>query len=1146
MFRSPASEEHGQLFKVVLSGGPPWGFTLTGGSEFGSRLCVKKVTDEKKAIHGNLCSGDEILSVNGKNCTSRANAIQMVRAVEDELTLKICRWNNDISRNELPNELEPNHMYTNMVENMNDLSQSTYSLKRKSIQKKHFNNNDNAMNGNYKIISINKKGPSNEHSIRIGIPDNEDIEDEPLDAPTYSERCVDEPVKYKTQSSLQNPQHPQRQKVTVKMVPAAQSRQLATNPQGYFPQEASRIVYPGQDQTDHVASEPLQKVSTARAMFESMSSSNIHQKKQANVKVMRKQSSFSVLDEKPTEKGMSHMPAPAPIPHHGHSRSLPIEMAGKEFEMALAAYKQTKMPAAPGSKTGESRSLQRPKSAHYYESEEAASKQEAPSVPQRYSTSDIMRSFRNKGGYQSASFEQQNVFIPSYSSEDLRNVSKDDIIKGRASSSAKNDSANELRQAANRYHQELMKNYPKFRHSIAMNDTSGKLPRKVSSPAEDAFARGDPHRATIATASNARVPRSYSANDSLEIKGIQDALSKSHDNSMMSRLLRDQNQASLVKIEEESKAASIATESSAVLRRCSTEPEKVLSRSTSTVDSYRVADSKQSTRNDLESSFQRISSKKLDSSMSLDHDYRPYVKTTTNMATTKTYSPSQQHIDKTPVIREQNFIENIRNNKKPVEETPVIQSIRDQPRIEDIEERLKECSVTRYPDQQIIDNVHIETKTNVTLNQNSELNEIPAEERVRSLSNSWDIETDIDSEEAEQIIHRKDPSTDSAVYMMHEPTQLSHFKPLSHESMDNRDEMSRSEQNRPEEEFNNDDYFPPPPDELLQDDEEHESLVEKEKPQRTINRKKKDSNALTSRNNSCVSTDSTTSTTTVDSGIVVRSDSSPRTSPLSSEQYQDLSGSREALDDDVAALNDEPHATSTPERHEQAKEAGYRLLRHGSVESPRNGSADSSGANSRPDSMLGGSPRIEDLDNEKGKLIGSMREKINELRDQEQEISDEIRLNEELGKKVLSMVEAKATQSEFSKFELFIGELNKIVALLLSLTQRLHRYELMLQDLDMSDENDKAKKDMLVSKIDKLKSQHEEACYLRDVNDKRGDNVATFLEKYCTEEEFADFQYYVDMKSQLALMQSEIREKVKLGEERLKALEQTGSEWGFG
>ena len=92
------------------------------------------------------------------------------------------------------------------------------------------------------------------------------------------------------------------------------------------------------------------------------------------------------------------------------------------------------------------------------------------------------------------------------------------------------------------------------------------------------------------------------------------------------------------------------------------------------------------------------------------------------------------------------------------------------------------------------------------------------------------------------------------------------------------------------------------------------------------------------------------------------------------------------------------------------------------------------------------------------KLIDSMREKINELRDQEQEIAEEIKMNEELGKKVLGMVESKATQSEFSKYELFIGELNKIVALLLSLTQRLHRYEMMLQDLDMTNESDKLKK----------------------------------------------------------------------------------------
>ena len=91
-------------------------------------------------------------------------------------------------------------------------------------------------------------------------------------------------------------------------------------------------------------------------------------------------------------------------------------------------------------------------------------------------------------------------------------------------------------------------------------------------------------------------------------------------------------------------------------------------------------------------------------------------------------------------------------------------------------------------------------------------------------------------------------------------------------------------------------------------------------------------------------------------------------------------------------------------------------------------------------------------------LIESIQKKIDELKLQEQEIGEEIKLNEDLGKKVRGLVERKANQTEFSKYELFIGELNKIVALLLSLTQRLHRYEQMLQDLDMSEEEDKVKR----------------------------------------------------------------------------------------
>ena len=85
----------------------------------------------------------------------------------------------------------------------------------------------------------------------------------------------------------------------------------------------------------------------------------------------------------------------------------------------------------------------------------------------------------------------------------------------------------------------------------------------------------------------------------------------------------------------------------------------------------------------------------------------------------------------------------------------------------------------------------------------------------------------------------------------------------------------------------------------------------------------------------------------------------------------------------------------------------------------------------------------------------SMKQKIIDLRSQMDEIKDEIDGNEELGRKVTKVVEQKASAAEFSKYHLFTDELNKIIGLLLVLTQRMHRYEMMLNDLDMSEEADR-------------------------------------------------------------------------------------------
>lgn len=87
--------------------------------------------------------------------------------------------------------------------------------------------------------------------------------------------------------------------------------------------------------------------------------------------------------------------------------------------------------------------------------------------------------------------------------------------------------------------------------------------------------------------------------------------------------------------------------------------------------------------------------------------------------------------------------------------------------------------------------------------------------------------------------------------------------------------------------------------------------------------------------------------------------------------------------------------------------------------------------------------------------MDSMKQKIIDLSSQMDEIKDEIDSNEELGRKVTKVVERKASATEFSKYQLFTGELNKIIGLLLILTQRMHRYEMMLNDLDMSEEADR-------------------------------------------------------------------------------------------
>lgn len=67
--------------------------------------------------------------------------------------------------------------------------------------------------------------------------------------------------------------------------------------------------------------------------------------------------------------------------------------------------------------------------------------------------------------------------------------------------------------------------------------------------------------------------------------------------------------------------------------------------------------------------------------------------------------------------------------------------------------------------------------------------------------------------------------------------------------------------------------------------------------------------------------------------------------------------------------------------------------------------------------------------------------------------------------------------------------------------------------------------------------QLQDAKYLKEDLDKRGDSVALILHAILNDDQLADYQYFIKMKSQLLIDVREIEDKIKLGEDQKIALE---------
>ncbi|XP_069378548.1 protein Shroom2 isoform X3 [Paralichthys olivaceus] len=175
-----------------------------------------------------------------------------------------------------------------------------------------------------------------------------------------------------------------------------------------------------------------------------------------------------------------------------------------------------------------------------------------------------------------------------------------------------------------------------------------------------------------------------------------------------------------------------------------------------------------------------------------------------------------------------------------------------------------------------------------------------------------------------------------------------------------------------------------------------------------------------------------------------------------------------------------------------------------------------------------------DLANKKQELIDSLSKKLQVLREARESLQEDILDNNALGDEVEARVQQVCKPNELDKFRMFVGDLDKVVSLLLSLSGRLARVENALNSLE--EDTTAEERRTLVEKRKLLIRQHEDAKELKENLDRRECVVYEILANYLQEDSLTDYEHFVKMKSALIIEQRKLEDKIKLGEEQLKCL----------
>ncbi|MCI4386812.1 hypothetical protein PGIGA_G00066900 [Pangasianodon gigas] len=174
------------------------------------------------------------------------------------------------------------------------------------------------------------------------------------------------------------------------------------------------------------------------------------------------------------------------------------------------------------------------------------------------------------------------------------------------------------------------------------------------------------------------------------------------------------------------------------------------------------------------------------------------------------------------------------------------------------------------------------------------------------------------------------------------------------------------------------------------------------------------------------------------------------------------------------------------------------------------------------------------LNVKKVELVQALTVSLEALRMERERLAEEQQCYSALGCRIEALVQEHCKPNESEKYRMFIGDLEKIVNLLLSLSGRLARVENALNALQGEPEKGSTEeRASLQQKQRQLRSQQEDARELKENLDRRERIVLQFLGGYLSTAQLHDYRRFIRAKPALLIRQRHLDELIRQGEEQL-------------